>query len=123
MLGALDLSDVFMIGWSMGGGVTFSYFQNFGSHRLRAVGLPPWSWSIPNVRVWIVKGDVMARRRHTPEQVITRLREAEVALAQGRSVAQVCRALGVTEQTYYRWRKEMRWHAGRPGQTAEAVEG
>ena len=48
----------------------------------------------------------MARRRHTPEQVITKLREAGVALAQGQSVAQVCRALGVTEQTYYRWRKE-----------------
>ena len=48
----------------------------------------------------------MARRRHTPEQVIGKLREAEVALAQGQSVAQVCRALGVTEQTYYRWRKE-----------------
>ncbi len=48
----------------------------------------------------------MARRRHTPEQIITKLREAEVALAQGRSVAQVCKALGVTEQTYYRWRKE-----------------
>lgn len=48
----------------------------------------------------------MARRRHTPEQIITKLREAEVGLAQGRSVAQVCKALGVTEQTYYRWRKE-----------------
>jgi transposase-like protein len=48
----------------------------------------------------------MARRRHTPEQIITRLREAEVGLAQGRSVAQVCKALGVTEQTDYRWRKE-----------------
>ena len=45
----------------------------------------------------------MARRRHRPEQIITKLREAEVALAQGRSVAQVCKALGVTEQTYYRW--------------------
>ena len=39
MLDALDLSDVFMLGWSMGGGVTFSYFQNFGSHRLRAAGI------------------------------------------------------------------------------------
>ncbi|MCY4086121.1 MAG: transposase, partial [Actinomycetia bacterium] len=38
--------------------------------------------------------------------MFTKLREAEVALAQGQSVAQVCRALGVTEQTYYRWRKE-----------------
>ncbi len=48
----------------------------------------------------------MARRRHTPEQIITKLREAEVALAQGQSVAQVGKALEVTEQTYYRWRKE-----------------
>jgi transposase-like protein len=48
----------------------------------------------------------MARRRHTPEQIITRLREAEVALAQGQSVAQVCKRLEVAEQTYYRWRKE-----------------
>ena len=36
----------------------------------------------------------MARRRHPPEQIITKLRRAEVALAQGQSVAQVCRALG-----------------------------
>ena len=48
----------------------------------------------------------MARRRHTPEQIITKLREAEVGLAPGRSVAQVCKALEVTEQTYYRWRTE-----------------
>ncbi len=48
----------------------------------------------------------MARRRHTPEQIITKLREAEVALAQGQTVAQVCKALEVTEQTYYRWRTE-----------------
>jgi transposase-like protein len=48
----------------------------------------------------------MARRRHRAEQIITRLREAEVALAQGQSVAQVCKRLEVAEQTYYRWRKE-----------------
>ena len=48
----------------------------------------------------------MTRRRHTAEQIITKLREAEVGLAQGRSVAQVCKVLEVTEQTYYRWRKE-----------------
>ncbi len=46
----------------------------------------------------------MARTRHTAEQVISKLREAEVGLAKGQTVAQVCRALGVTEQTYYRWR-------------------
>ena len=48
----------------------------------------------------------MGRRRHTPEQVIGKLREAEVELAKGRTVAEVCRNLAVTEQTYYRWRKE-----------------
>ena len=48
----------------------------------------------------------MARRRHTAEQIIHKLREAEVALAQGRSVKEVCRQLEITEQTYYRWRKE-----------------
>ena len=48
----------------------------------------------------------MARKRHTPEQIIRRLREAEVALAQGETVARVCRSLGVAEQTIYRWRNE-----------------
>ena len=48
----------------------------------------------------------MARKRRTPEQVINRLREVEVGLAQGRTVAEAVRQIGVTEQTYYRWRKE-----------------
>lgn len=50
----------------------------------------------------------MARKKkgHTPEEVITKLREAEVLLAQGQSIGQACRQIGVTEQTYYRWRKE-----------------
>ena len=48
----------------------------------------------------------MARKRHTAEQIIHKLREAEVALSQGQTVKAVCRQLEVTEQTYYRWRKE-----------------
>ncbi len=48
----------------------------------------------------------MAKRRHTAEQIISKLREAEVLLAKGTEMPQVCRKLGVTEQTYYRWRKE-----------------
>ena len=43
---------------------------------------------------------------YTPEQIISMLREAEVALAQGQSIGQACRTLGVSEQSYYRWRKE-----------------
>lgn len=48
----------------------------------------------------------MARKKHTVEQIIGKLREAEVALSKGQTVLQVCRTLGVTEQTYYRWRQE-----------------
>ena len=48
----------------------------------------------------------MSRRRHTPEQIITALREAEVGLANGKKVALVSRELGISEQTYYRWRQE-----------------
>jgi putative transposase len=48
----------------------------------------------------------MRKKRHTPEQIIGKLREAEVALSQGAKVPEVCRKLGVTEQTDYRWRKE-----------------
>lgn len=45
-------------------------------------------------------------RRHKPEEIIGKLREAAIVLAQGGMVPDACRRLGVTEQTYYRWRKE-----------------
>ena len=48
----------------------------------------------------------MAGKRFTAEQIIIKLREAEVDLAQGQMVGQVSKQIGVTEQTYYRWRKE-----------------
>ena len=48
----------------------------------------------------------MARKKHTVEQIISKLREAEVQLGRGSTVGDVCRSLGVSEQTYYRWRKE-----------------
>ena len=48
----------------------------------------------------------MPRKSFSPEQIISKLREAEVLLSQGKSTAEVCRALNVSEQTYYRWRKE-----------------
>jgi len=48
----------------------------------------------------------MSKKGQTAERIIGKLREAEVLLAQGRTVAEVSRSLGVTEQTYYRWRKE-----------------
>ena len=48
----------------------------------------------------------MGRKRPTPEQIITALREADVGLARGKSVKLISRELGITEQTYYRWRWE-----------------
>ena len=48
----------------------------------------------------------MPRKRFTAEQIIQHLREAEVLLAQGQTIAQVCKKIGITDQTYYRWRKE-----------------
>jgi len=48
----------------------------------------------------------MPKKRHSPEQIVRKLREAEVELARGATVKDVCRKLQVTENTYYRWRKE-----------------
>ena len=48
----------------------------------------------------------MARKRHKTEGIIGKLREAEVLLSQGKTVGAACKQLEVTEQTYYRWRKE-----------------
>ena len=48
----------------------------------------------------------MAKKRHIAEQIIAKLREAEVFLAKVTKMPLVCRRLGVTQQTYYCWRKE-----------------
>jgi putative transposase len=48
----------------------------------------------------------MGRKRFTAEQIINLLREAEVLLNQSSTVGEVCRKLGISEQTYYRWRKD-----------------
>jgi transposase-like protein len=47
----------------------------------------------------------MKRTRHTPEQIIRKLKTAEQLIAQGKSVADVCRALEVSQPTYHRWRQ------------------
>lgn len=48
----------------------------------------------------------MSKKRYTAEQIIPKLREAEVLLAQGVTIGRICKKLGIAEQTYYRWRKE-----------------
>ena len=47
----------------------------------------------------------MPKKRYNAEAIIHKLREAEVLLGQGKTVGQVCKVLGITDQTYYRWRK------------------
>jgi transposase-like protein len=48
----------------------------------------------------------MVKKSHSPEQTINKLREAEILLSQGATIGEASRKIGVTEQTYYRWRKE-----------------
>ncbi len=48
----------------------------------------------------------MPKKRYSPEQIIAKLREAEVELAKGQITGAVCRKLAISEQTYYRWRRE-----------------
>src|SRR5439155_14786704 len=52
------------------------------------------------------QGTVVKRRRHTPEQVIRKLREADRMLGEGRSIAEVAKTLEVSEPTYHRWRNQ-----------------
>jgi putative transposase len=48
----------------------------------------------------------MARKRYTTEQIISLLREAEVRLGRGKTIGGICRSLSISEQSYYRWRRE-----------------
>ncbi len=73
---------------------------------LLAFDLPPKKESKYNLRLETKKGGQMVRKGYTAEQIINKLREAEVALNQGASVGEASKKIGVTEQTYYRCRKE-----------------
>jgi len=49
---------------------------------------------------------VRSRKRFKPEEIVNKLREADVLLSQGMSIAQACKQIGITDQTYFRWRRE-----------------
>ncbi len=61
----------------------------------------------------------MARKRHTAEEIVTKLRQVDVLTAQGRPVADAIRSIGVTEVTYYRWRNE---YGGLKGDQAKRLK-
>lgn len=48
----------------------------------------------------------MKQKRHTVDQIISKLRQADVELGKGKKVPEVCKAIQITEQTYYRWRQK-----------------
>jgi len=54
----------------------------------------------------MIREGQMGKKRYQPEQIIGYLREAEILLAKGSTIGQVCRKIGITEQTYYRWRRD-----------------
>ena len=86
---------------------TGSAMDIFHDKRWKTIDLPPQNRSRSCARIAAGRRGVgMARKRYTAEQILAKLREAEVVLAQGESVAKVARRLGVAEQTYYRWRRE-----------------
>jgi predicted RNase H-like nuclease len=67
----------------------------------------------------------MARKRHTAEEIVAKLRQVDVLVAQGRQVADAVRAIGVTEVTYYRWRNDRTWHLrkkGMPGSGTASID-
>ena len=76
-------------------------------YRDTVIDLPPWNVPISKVRIWDTsKGDSMSRKRYTAEQIIGHLRQAEIRTSEGKTIAEAVRELGISEQTYYRWRKQ-----------------
>ena len=70
-------------------------------------GVPPLKWSTNWDSIIPFQEDhVMAGKRDKPEEIVLKLRQVEVLQGQGSSIADAVRQIGVTQQTYYRWRKE-----------------
>ena len=61
----------------------------------------------------------MARKRYKAEEIVSKLRQVDVLVSQGTKVPDAVRSIGVTDVTYYRWRREYRWFADGPGQADE----
>src|SRR5688572_23593923 len=66
---------------------------------------PPLRWSILKYG-FEPRRTCMSRKRHKPEEIVAKLRQVDVLVSQGQSVADAVRSIGVTEVTYYRWRQE-----------------
>ncbi len=65
------------------------------------------------------EGTLMKRRRHTPEQIIRKLREAERMLGEGKRIPEAAKELGISEQTFHRWRNQ---YGGMKAQDAKRLK-
>jgi transposase-like protein len=77
----------------------------FGTYRVDRLSCPLLSGP-STMTVWTKEGRRMPAKKHKPEEIIGKLREVEIMLGQGGTTAEACRRIAVSEQTYYRWRKE-----------------
>ena len=64
----------------------------------------------------------MKRRRHTPEQIIRKLREAERLLGEGKKIPEAAKELGISEQTYHRWRNQYGWMKAQDAKRLKELE-
>src|ERR1700683_1789407 len=73
-----------------------------------AFDLSPSTRSILNVIFWDGSRRIkaMSQKRQTTEQIVNKLRQADVELAKGQTIASACKLIGITDQTYFRWRRE-----------------
>ena len=70
-------------------------------------GLPPEKWSsLKYGYLAREEENSMSKKRHKPEEIVSKLRQVDVLTSQGKTVAEAIRSIGVTEVTYYRWRQE-----------------
>src|ERR1700683_3823122 len=73
-----------------------------------AFDLSPSTRTILNVIFWDGSRRIkaMSQKRHTTEQIVNKLRQADVELAKGQTIASACQLIGITDHTYFRWRRE-----------------
>jgi putative transposase len=82
--------------------------ESHGISGYNGIGLTCLALFVPSdlIEIGLERSLDMGKKRPTPEQIVTLLRQIEVATSQGKSVAIACREAGISDQSYYRWRKE-----------------
>ena len=93
-------------GTALTGDVQNAYLNNDGNIDGGTVTCPALFVPSELIEIGLERSLDMPKKRPTPEQIVTLLRQIEVATSQGKSIAIACREAGISDQSYYRWRKE-----------------